>query len=147
MPALYALDTNVYVDALRDGAALARLKRFLLRTGQRIRLNAVVVLELRAGARRRAQERAVEALVSPHVTRDRVVVPSFESYAQAGRVIALLATRERTTPAASLANDVLLASSCRGAGVTLVTGNHRDFAAIQRHLQGFRFEAADDVIR
>lgn len=60
---------------------------------------------------------------------------------------AALAARERTTAAAPLTNDVILASSCREAGVTLVTGNPRDFAAIQRHLHGFRFEATDDVIR
>lgn len=147
MPPLYALDTNVYIDALRDGAALARLKRFLLRTGQRIRLSAVVALELRAGARAPAQERAVESLIDPHTTRDRVVIPSFESYVQAGRVIAALAKRERVTPAPSFTNDALLASSCREADVTLITGNNRDFTAIQRHLRGFRFEATDDLIR
>jgi len=147
MPAPYALDTNVYIGALRDAAALARLKRFLLRSGQRIRLNAVVALELRAGARTPALERAVAKLVEPHVTRERIVVPSFEAYLQAGRVIASLATHEGVMPSASFTNDVILATSCREEGVTLVTGNHRDFAAIQRQLRGFRFEATDDLIR
>lgn len=147
MAPLYALDTNVYIDALRDGAALARLKRFLLRTGQRIRLNAVVALELRAGARTPALERAVESLISPHGDRERVVVPTFDAYLQAGRVVAALVVRERTTPSASLTNDAILATSCREAGATLVTGNTRDFVAIQRHLRGFRFEAADELLR
>lgn len=39
--------------------------------------------------------------------------------------------------ARGLVNDVLLAVSCREAGVTLVTGNARDFSRIARV---FRFE-------
>jgi len=100
----------------------------------------VVALELRAGARTPAQERAVEALLSPYALRERVVVPGFDAFVQAGRVIASLATREVMTAAAgSFTNDALLAASCREAGVVLITQNHRDFSAIQRHLRGFRF--------
>lgn len=147
MADLYALDTNVYIRALRDPAARVRLKRFLLRAGHRVRLSAVVALELRAGARSPAQERAVEALLSPYARRERVVVPGFDAFAQAGRVVAALATRERMTqPAPSFTNDVLLASSCRESGVVLVTENQGDFASIQRHLRGFHFATPDEVL-
>jgi predicted nucleic acid-binding protein len=144
---LFALDTNVYLRAVRDPGARVRLKRFLLRGGHRVRLSAVVGLELRAGARTPAQQRAVDALLSPYASRDRLVVPSFEAFTQAGRVIAALAARERRTqPAPSFTNDALLATSCRESGVVLVTEDHGDFAAIQRHLRGFRFVAPDGVL-
>lgn len=148
MADLYALDTNVYIRAVRDSGARVRLKRFLLRSGHRVRLSAVVALELRAGARTPTQERAVDALLAPYASRDRVLAPSFEAFVQAGRVVAALAPRERMTqPAPSFTNDVILASSCREAGAVLVTENQADFAAIQRHLRGFRFGALDEVLR
>jgi predicted nucleic acid-binding protein len=68
-------------------------------------------------------------------------LPSFDAFLQAGRVIAALATCERLAVAAgSFTNDVILASACRESDVVLVTENLRDFAAIQRHLRGFRFD-------
>lgn len=148
MAELLALDSNVYIGALRNADRLARLKRFLLRVGLRVRLSAVVALELRAGARTAAQESAVRDLFASHVTRDRVLIPSFAAYAEGGRVLAALAARERVDVArgGSLVNDVLLATSCREADVRLVTENVRDFAAVQRHLRGFRFAAAEDIL-
>lgn len=148
MAELFALDSNVYIGALRNADRLARLKRFLLRAGLRVRLSAVVALELRAGARTTAQESAVRDLFASHVTRDRVLVPSVAAYAEAGRVLAALTARENIdfARAGSLVNDVLLAASCREADVRLVTENVRDFAAVHRHLRGFRFVAADEML-
>jgi predicted nucleic acid-binding protein len=146
--ALLALDTNVYIHALRNPTALARLKRFMLRAGTRLRVSAVVAMELRAGARSPAQERDVEAMLSPYDRRGQVVVPSFDAFVQAGRVVVALATRERmTVAAASLGNDAILAASCREAEVTLVTANQRDFSAIQRHLRGFRFSDPEATLK
>lgn len=148
MPDLLALDTNVYITALRDAGQLARLKRFLIRAGLKIRVPAVVALELRAGASTGAQRLAVEDLLAAYVARDRVIVPSFTAYAESGRVLAELAVREGVdlSRAGSLVNDVLLATSCREAGAQLVTENARDFAAVQRHLRGFRFTSANEVL-
>lgn len=148
MAEIYALDTNVYIRALRDRDRLARLKRFLIRTGTRLRVNAVVAMELRAGARTAAQERAVGDLLAAYVTRDRTIVPSLGAWVEGGRVLAALGSREGVdvSRAGSLVNDVLLATSCREAGARLVTENARDFASLQRHLRGFRFAVADDVL-
>jgi predicted nucleic acid-binding protein len=145
---LYALDANVYIRALRNRDRLTQLKRFLLRAGLRVRVNAVVALELQAGARTRPQERAVNDLLTSYVERERVIVPSFEAYAQGGRVLSALAVREGidVSRAGSLVNDVMIATSCREAGVKLVTENVEHFAAVQRHLRGFRFAEADDVL-
>ena len=78
----YALDSNVYIRALRDRERLARVKRFLIRMGLRVHVNAVVALELQAVARTTAHARAVSDLVGSYVQRDRVIVPSFEAYSQ-----------------------------------------------------------------
>jgi predicted nucleic acid-binding protein len=71
---LYALDANVYIRALRDSDRLSLLKRFLIRSGMRVRVNAVVALELQAGARTPSQERAVSDLVESYVARNRVIL-------------------------------------------------------------------------
>ena len=145
---LYALDTNVYVRALRERDRLVRLKRFLIRTGNRLRVNATVALELRAGARTLAQEQAIADLLAAYADRERVMVPSFDAYLQCGRVLASLATHEGVdiARAGSLVNDVMIATSCREQGVRLVTENARDFTTIQRYMRGFRFTGADDVL-
>lgn len=141
MPASYAIDTNVYIDASRDRAARADLARFTLRTALRLSLSAVVLMELRAGARSDDQRDGVDALHAVFAGRERLVVPSANAYAQAGRVLADLAEHEGFALALaprSFINDVLIAASCREHDVVLVTANHRDFAAIGRHLRGFR---------
>jgi predicted nucleic acid-binding protein len=144
----WVLDTNVYIQALRDRERLAALKRFRLRAGERLLVSAVVALELRAGALTADHVTAVETILTLYGDRDRVVVPSFDAYVQTGRVLAALATKERmpvATAPRSFTNDVLLAVSCRDADVTLITGNIGnvgDFTTIRRHLRGFRFETA-----
>jgi len=116
--------------------------------GLRVRANAVVALELQAGARSSRHERAVADLLDSYVQRDRVIVPTFEAYRQGGRVLASLATNEGVdvSRAGSLVNDVLIATSCREAGVRLVTENSNHFALVQRYLRGFRFAHADELL-
>ena len=115
MAEVWALDTNVYIGALRDRDRLARLKRFLIRAGTRLRVSGVVALELRAGARTAAQEAAVNDLIAAYVTRDRGFAPSLSAYVEGGRVLAALGAREGVdvARAGSLVNDVLIATSCR----------------------------------
>ena len=149
MSDLFALDTNIYIRALRDPSRLALLKRFLIRTGTRLRLNAVVALELRTGARTSVHEAALGDLLASYTTRERVIVPSFAAYVEGGRVLAALGARERVdvSRAGSLVNDVLIAASCREADARLVTENVGDYNMVQRHLRGFRFVGADEVFR
>jgi predicted nucleic acid-binding protein len=137
---VYAFDSNIYIKALRDPRQLAILKRFLVRHGTRVRVNAIVAMELRAGARTDQQAAGVENLVRPYADRERVIVPTFEAFVQAGRVLSALAVRERMSAAYSpaLTNDAVIAASCREADVVLVTENTSDFTAIKRHLRGFR---------
>lgn len=149
MSDVYALDTNVYIRAFRDSARLQDLRAFGRRMGLRLRLNAVVILELRAGAHTPAQLEAVEELSRPYAERGLLVTPSSEAYLQAGRVLSALSVREHrrsANAAPSLVSDALLAASCREADVVLLTENVRDFVAIQRHLRGFKFRDAAAVM-
>lgn len=139
-----ALDTNVYIDALRNRNELDALKQFVARFGNRVWLSGVVAMELGAGVLTVPQREALDDLVRPYASRDRVFGASFSACREAGRALAALATRERVrlaTAPPSLTNDALLAASCREADVTLVTRNFRDFSRLQRQLRGFRFVA------
>lgn len=148
MADLFALDTNVYIRALRVRESMVALRSFLLRFGTRVRMNAVVAQELRAGAVTPAHEGAVDDLLGAYTRRERVIAPSFAAHVEAGRVLAALHRSDgiQVSRAGSLVNDVLLATSCREAGVCLVTENVGDFAAAQRHLRGFRFVSAAEVM-
>jgi predicted nucleic acid-binding protein len=123
----FALDTNVFVDAFRDEAFAAALTAFLEQALPMTFLSAVVVQELAAGAHTREQVRALElSIFRPFVRRGRVFAPSASAFRESGRLLAELAAREgwaamHSNP--SLANDALLAASCREHGITLVTSD------------------------
>jgi predicted nucleic acid-binding protein len=104
-------------------------------------LSAVVILELRAGARTPAQAKLLEREVVQRFTRaNRVFTPSADAFSAAGKLLASLATREGWTADAhpSLVHDALLAASCRESGVTLITRD-RDFGRFKNLLRGWRF--------
>ena len=123
----FAFDTNVFVDAFRDETFCRALAAFLEQALPMTFLSAVVVQELAAGARTREQVRALElSIVRPFERRGRVFAPSTRAFRESGRLLAALAAREgwasiHANP--SLANDALLAASCRERGVTLVTSD------------------------
>lgn len=148
MSELLVFDSNVYIQALRDAERLRHFKRQLIRHGRRVRINAVVALELRVGARTRAQQHALQQLLDSYAERQRIIVPSYEAYLQAGRALAEAADKHRVSIAGGsprLINDALLAASCREAGATLVTANVRDFAILKRFMKGFRYVTADTL--
>ena len=135
MPAKYALDSNLFIDALRDPDSEARLLEFHERYAPAEYLSAIVALELRAGARSAADAASVERhLFAPFERRGRVFAPSYATWKAAGAAVAELRTAPLTR---SFYNDILLAASCREHGVTLVTNNGADFQRIRRVL---RFE-------
>ena len=144
VPDIYAIDTNVYISALRNAAELGSLQEFLKVRGRRVVVAGIVATELRAGASTPRHVEAVDALIEAYAQRNRTIVPTYQACVEGGRVLAALVARERVVLAKaprSLTADVLLAVTCRERDVVLVTGNHDDFAAIQRHLRGFRFVA------
>ncbi len=137
----YALDTNCYIDAIRDTAARAALETFTAEESPRLYLSAVVAAELQSGARTpRDRKLLVEQVLAPFFRRGRILTPS----AAAWDALGLTLSRLRAEGSLDLASvprsfvfDVLLAFSCREAGVVLITRNTRDMERIR---SVFRFE-------
>lgn len=138
----YVLDTNVFVQADRDRAWAEELATFYATFLPVTFLHAVVVQELLLGAVDARRGRALyEGYVAPFEARQRVVTPTYTSWRRSGEVVAALVQRRRLTPGGfgrSFLNDVLLAVSCREAGVVLITSNVADFSLI-RAVEPVRF--------
>lgn len=131
----YALDTNLFIAGLRQPEAKVQLQAFHSAFAPFEYLSAVVVQELRAGTKGGDDLRTLERhILEPFERRGRLVTPSYGAWRQAGDVLRDLSRTEGQPLAStrSLTNDVLLALSCREAGVTLVTENLRDFRRIRR---------------
>lgn len=130
----YALDTNLYIAAIRDKASGAALENFSSEHLPAIHLHAVVVQELLAGAIDVQKERSLHTnLISPFERRRRIITPSYRAWRRAGEIIARLIQRKLVKPGdfpRSFQNDCLIAASCREAGITLVTNNLRDYELI-----------------
>jgi len=136
----FSFDTNVLVDVLRDPVEEAAFVAFLGRFPQATHLSAVVMLELRAGARTPQQVRWLEeGILRPFERRRRVFAPSVGAFRNAGELLAKLAVREGWTASAkpSLVHDALLAASCRELGVTLITRD-ADFDRFTPFLSAWR---------
>jgi predicted nucleic acid-binding protein len=135
----YALDTNLYIRAIREAAAAAELQSFYSAFAPATYLSSVVLHELLVGATSLARSREIrEAVAEPFRRTRRVFTPSAEAWQTAADAIAAMARREkrelRSLPK-SLINDYLLAASCRESGVVLVTQNTGDFESIRRYIK------------
>jgi predicted nucleic acid-binding protein len=127
----YVIDTHLYIDALRTEEGKEALNLFHELFVPFLHLSAVVAQELRAGVRPPAASRLEAGLLGPYERRGRLITPSYAAWKETGRVLSeLVAPASWRSVTRSFVNDVLLAMSCREAGVTLVTGNGRDFARI-----------------
>jgi predicted nucleic acid-binding protein len=138
----YVLDTSIFIQAERDHTWAAELSAFYSVFLPTTFFHAVVVQELLVGALdvRRGQE-LYEAYAAPFEARRRALTPSYASWRRSGEVVATLVQRRRLSRGGfsrSFLNDVLLAVSCREAGMILVTTNVADFSRI-RTVERFRF--------
>jgi predicted nucleic acid-binding protein len=135
-PTKYALDTNLFIRGYRDRAGAAQLKRFHSVFAPYEYLSAVVVQELRAGLGTSEGVKQFErTVVEPFQRRGRVITPSFAVWRESGRVLATLVAEDglelRRVPKHTV-NDIMIALSCREAGVTAVTENEKDFERLRR---------------
>jgi predicted nucleic acid-binding protein len=127
----YTVDTSLYIDAMRTADGNAALTAFHAAYAPFEHLSTVVVQELRAGVRGRAATTLEKTLIEPFERRGRVITPSYAAWKESGRVLAeLVAPAGWGAVTRSFVNDVLLAMSCREAGMVLVTKNLRDFTRI-----------------
>lgn len=122
-------DTDIYIDWINVGSH----EELVVRRSVMRFMSSVVLMELRAGTQRAADERLVERLHDVASRTGRIVVPSAQSFWQAGRIIQQMRlkfdydVKKRVT----IVNDVLIALSCLQIGAILFTRNTRDFRAIQ----------------
>lgn len=139
--AKYAIDTDVYIDSFGDAGKAEALKSFIYTHLAETFLSAVVVQELRVGARTPAVAALLQTEVfAPFERRGRVVIPSAAAFKDCGRVLVDLIAKEGIVYAdtkRALVNDVLLATSCREHGIVLITSDG-DFHMIRRHVKGWR---------
>ena len=130
----YVLDTNLFIDGFRDARANEALQQFHRLFAPFEYLSAVVAHELRCGARAVSDRHLLEKhVLLPFAKRGRVVTPSPHAWERGGDALSELARADGAEPqtvSRAFAYDVLLALSCREAGMTLVTRNLRDFERI-----------------
>lgn len=135
----YALDTNLYVQAFRDRGNAVELERFYAAFTPQSYLSSIVLHELLAGANTPEKTRQIDREIAhPFKRTARLITPIHGDWETGANVLARMVREEglefRRAPK-SLINDVLLAASCRTAGVTLITDNGRDFERIRRFLR------------
>ena len=137
----YALDSNCYIDAIREPVARAALEAFTAKEAPRLYLSAVVAAELQGGARSsRDRKLLVEQVLAPFYRRGRILTPSVAAWDALGLTLSRLRAEGSLDPTSvprGFVFDVLIAFSCREAGVVLITRNSRDMERIR---SVFRFD-------
>lgn len=121
------LDTSVYIENFRTG----RFTLALIQSPWIVRCSAVVLHELRRGARTAQELRFVTELAR----KIRVLTPTEREWMESAELLSLIA-RTQGCPVGKLrelAFDALIALSARDIGATLITCNREDFEAIRRH--------------
>jgi predicted nucleic acid-binding protein len=126
------LDTTVYVGFWQRSLYAAEIDA--VHTAFVVRHSAVVLSELRRGARTAAAERMVVELRrrSPEVW-----VPTESDWWEAGRLSRALGDARDwdRTKRHEFQNDALIALSARNHGATVVTANRRDFELLGKALR------------
>jgi len=122
---LALLDTSVYIENFRTG----RFTATLLRSPWIIRCSAVVLHELRRGARTSQELRFANELAR----KIRIITPTENHWIESGEILSRIRGKKGYEPnkLRELAFDVLIALSARDIGATLITCNRQDFAEIR----------------
>jgi len=130
--AVAILDTSVYIDHWEQGLYQDTLEN--LRRAYIIRHSAVVLSELRRGARGREAERLVASLFELATVRWE---PSVADWWEAGRLIRNIGDKQDwdINKRRDFQNDVLIALTARRHGATVVTVNSSDFELLRSELR------------
>ena len=125
------LDTNVYIGHWERGLFAHALEQ--VRKAFIIRHSAIVLSELRRGARTRQAQRLVEALFRFAAT---CWAPTPADWWQAGRLIRQIGDAHGwdKSKRRDFQNDALIALTARRHGATVVTANHTDFDLLAQQL-------------
>ena len=126
------LDTSVYIGHWEAGLYDALLLD--VRKGFVVRHSAVVLSELRRGARSREAQRLVDGLFRLART---IWEPNAADWWEAGRLVRQIGDLEgwEVNKRREFQNDALIALTARHYGATVVTTNRRDFSLLRRQLK------------
>lgn len=130
--AVAIFDTSIYIDHWERGLYQETLEN--LRRAYIIRHSAVVLSELRRGARGRDAERLVADLYELATIRWE---PSVADWWEAGRLVRNIGDSEGwdINKRRDFQNDALIALTARSHGATVVTANSSDFELLRSELQ------------
>lgn len=126
------LDSSIYIGHWERGQfedCLAEVRRSHV-----VRWSAVVLSELRRGARTRASQELVDSL---HHRATVVWNPTESDWWEAGQIVRTIGDAEgwETARRREFQNDVLIALTARAHGSVVVTANGPDFLLLQRALR------------
>jgi predicted nucleic acid-binding protein len=126
------IDTSVYIGHWEQGLFEETLEQ--VRKAFVVRHSAVVLSELRRGARTRDAQRAVNRLRELAPT---VWEPTARDWWEAGRLIRTIGDAHDwdRNKLRDFQNDALIALTARAHGATLVTANRTDFTLLGRALR------------
>jgi len=124
---LALLDTSIYIENFRTGRFMVPL----VRSAWIIRCSAVVVHELRRGARTALELQFVNELAR----KIRIITPTESHWVESAEILSQIRKRKGydAHKLRDLAFDVLIALSARDIGATLITCDQQDFAEIRKH--------------
>jgi predicted nucleic acid-binding protein len=126
------IDTSVYVGHWERGLYADKLDE--IRRAFVVRHSAVVLSELRRGARTRAASRMVTRLqaLAPNTW-----TPTASDWWEAGRIIRTVGDAHDwdRNKRRDFQNDTLIALTARGHGATVITANREDFEILARRLR------------
>jgi predicted nucleic acid-binding protein len=130
--AVAILDTSVYIDHWERGLYQDTLEN--LRRAYIVRHSAVVLSELRRGARGRDAERLVASLFELATVRWE---PSVDDWWEAGRLVRNIGDKKDwdINKRRDFQNDALIALTVRRHGATVVTANSSDFELLRAALR------------
>jgi predicted nucleic acid-binding protein len=125
------LDTNVYIDFWERGLHAQTLQ--VVHAAFVVRHSAVVLSELRRGARTQQARRTVEGLFR---LATEVWEPNADDWWDAGKLVREIGDRHTwdMNKRREFQNDVLIGLSVRRRGGLLVTSNRSDFELLERRL-------------
>ena len=127
-------DTNVYIYAIRGGAA-RREYGLLLNSLPFTYLCSVVSAELYAGALDSSGVRLIRHFVSRSERVSRVVTPNHGSWNEAGQILAKIGREEPKFKSkfSIVFNDILIALCALQVGATICTKDEEDYRLIRRY--------------
>jgi len=129
--AVAILDTSVYIDHWKRGLYQDTLE--YLRRAYIIRHSAVVLSELRRGARGRDRATGRQPFELATVRWE----PSVADWCEAGRLVRMIGDKQAWDihKRRDFQNDALIALTARRHGATVVTANSSDFELLRSELQ------------